>query len=245
MKRRSFLFCSFAGALALAGVPLQAAAASSFTQQTFSASGGECLRYWLYIPENAVNNMPLVVYLHGGSGKGDELSLVTEAESLPRFLQDGRLAPSCYVIAPQLPKTCRSWAEKKDALLELIDSVCRQYPIDPARVSLTGHSMGGTGTWELALACPERFSAAAPLSGSVQTMPANIQKLGSLPIWAVVGGADTIVDPASSERFIQILSHSNPNCRITVLDGTDHFSVPAAYLDESLDIPGWLTAQSQ
>ena len=105
--------------------------------------------------------------------------------------------------------------------------------------------MGGTGTWELALACPERFSAAAPLSGSVQTIPTNIQKLGSLPVWAVVGGADTIVDPASSERFIQILSHSNPNCRITVLDGADHFSVPAAYLDESLDILGWLTAQSQ
>jgi len=245
MKRRSFLACSLAGALALAGLPLRAAAAASFIPQSFSASDGEVLNYWLYTPETVTENMPLVVYLHGGSGKGDDLSLVTEAESLPRFLQDDRLVPACYVIAPQLPKTCRGWAEKKDTLLELIDSLCAQYPIDAARISLTGHSMGGTGTWELALACPERFSAAAPLSGSVQTMPANIQKLSGLPIWAVVGGADTIVDPASSQRFINILSHSNPDCRITVLDDTDHISVPAAYLDESLDLLGWLTAQSR
>ena len=243
MNRRSFLLCTFMGALALTGISPQASAAASFAPQSFS-SGSESFNYWLYTPENITENMPLVVYLHGGSGRGDDLSLVTEAESLPRFLQDGRLSPFCYVIAPQLPGNCRSWTEKKDILLKLIDFLCAQYPLDAANVSLTGHSMGGTGTWELALACPERFSAVAPLSGSVQTLPVSIQKLSSLPVWAVVGSADTIVDPSGSERFINILSHSNPDCRITVLDGSTHFDVPQAYLDSGLDILGWLTAQS-
>lgn len=244
MDRRSFLFCSLSGICTLAGLPVRAAAAASFTQQHFT-SGSESIGYWLYTPENVTGLMPLVVYLHGGSGKGDDLRLVTEAESLPRFLQDSRLMPGCYVIAPQLPKTCRGWADKKDLLLALIDSFCGQYPIDSNRVSLTGHSMGGTGTWELALSCPERFSAIAPLSGSVQTLPSNIQKLSSLPVWAVVGSADTIVEPSSSERFISILSRTNSNCHITVLDGASHFDVPSAYLDETLGILDWLTAQTQ
>ena len=36
--------------------------------------------------------MPLILYLHGGSGKGDDLELVTQADSLPQYLQNGQLA---------------------------------------------------------------------------------------------------------------------------------------------------------
>ena len=39
---------------------------------------------------------------------------------------------------------------------------------DPARTYATGMSMGGYGTWEVALAAPERFAALVPVCGGVR-----------------------------------------------------------------------------
>ena len=102
--------------------------------------------------------------------------------------------------------------------------------------------MGGTGCWELALARPEVFCAAAPLSGSVQLTERNLTALQSLPVWAVVGSADTIVKPDASEQFIAALQEKNPNARLTVREGATHFDVPQTYLDSTVGLLDWLTA---
>ncbi|KPL01166.1 MAG: hypothetical protein AMJ91_01005, partial [candidate division Zixibacteria bacterium SM23_73_3] len=49
--------------------------------------------------------------------------------------------------------------------LEVLDLAKRTHPIDTNRIYLTGHSMGGHGTWHIALAHPDLFAAAAPLAG--------------------------------------------------------------------------------
>ncbi len=49
--------------------------------------------------------------------------------------------------------------------LEVLDLVKESFPIDTNRVYLTGHSMGGHGTWHIALAHPDLFAAAAPEAG--------------------------------------------------------------------------------
>ncbi|HEX7401484.1 MAG TPA: alpha/beta fold hydrolase, partial [candidate division Zixibacteria bacterium] len=49
--------------------------------------------------------------------------------------------------------------------LEVLDLVKEKYPIDADRVYLSGHSMGGHGTWHIALAHPDLFAAAAPEAG--------------------------------------------------------------------------------
>jgi dienelactone hydrolase len=49
--------------------------------------------------------------------------------------------------------------------LEVLDLAAQQYPHDPARVSLTGHSMGGHGTWSLGSLFPGRFAALGPSAG--------------------------------------------------------------------------------
>jgi poly(3-hydroxybutyrate) depolymerase len=43
--------------------------------------------------------------------------------------------------------------------------VVATHAIDPERVYLTGHSMGGRGAFYLAYRAPERFAAIAPLRG--------------------------------------------------------------------------------
>lgn len=49
--------------------------------------------------------------------------------------------------------------------LEVLDLVKKSFPIDTNRVYLTGHSMGGHGTWHIALAHSDLFAAAAPEAG--------------------------------------------------------------------------------
>jgi pimeloyl-ACP methyl ester carboxylesterase len=49
--------------------------------------------------------------------------------------------------------------------LEVLEQAKESFPIDTNRIYLTGHSMGGHGTWHIALAHPDLFAAAAPLAG--------------------------------------------------------------------------------
>jgi dienelactone hydrolase len=49
--------------------------------------------------------------------------------------------------------------------IESMDEVVRRFNTDPARQYLTGHSMGGHGTWNIGVLHPERFAAIAPSAG--------------------------------------------------------------------------------
>ena len=218
---------------------------ATFTADTYNGRT-ESIKYWLYTPKYAREDMPLIVYLHGGSGKGDDPNLITDVDGFPQYLRDGRVSPDAYVIVPQVSSEYRGWVEMKSILIELIEHVTRTYCIDSNRISLTGHSMGGTGVYKIALACPDIFSAIAPLSGSVTLNDRSLDKLKAIPIWAIVGSRDTVVDPESSIAFIEALSEINDDAKITVLSGVDHFTVPSeVFLSENLGLIDWLIAQSK
>src|SRR4051812_41314616 len=61
-----------------------------------------------------------------------------------------------------------------DDVMRVIADVRRAYPIDPDRITLTGASMGGGGTWAIGLRHPELFAALAPVCGF-----ANFQRMVS------------------------------------------------------------------
>ncbi len=216
---------------------------STFEKAQYDFDGGT-INYLLYTPENATKNLPLIVYLHGGSGKGDDLNLLTAVDGFPQYLRDGKITPNAYVVMPQVSSSYKGWGDNKTDVMKLIIFISNQYNIDKNRISLTGHSMGGSGTWMLALAYPGTFSAIAPLSGSVILSNDNINKLKNMPIWAVVGMEDTIVKPQSSIDFISQLAKINTNVKITKLDGADHFDVPnLSYLSKEFNLIEWLTSQ--
>lgn len=218
--------------------------AASFEAKEYRFTGG-FVRYWLYTPVNASDNMPLVVYLHGGSGKGDDLELITNVDGFPQYLRDGKCTPDAYVMIPQVSSASRGWGESKADVVKLISFITKEYHINEKRISLTGHSMGGTGAWMLALAYPGLFSAVAPLSGSVELTDANINKLKNMPVWAVVGTEDTIVDPQSSIHFVTELAKVSPDARLTTLDGADHFAVPSRTYLSDLHLIEWLISQER
>ena len=226
----------------------QATPSASPEVQKAALETGEAggLDYWLYAPPGARDGLPLIVYLHGGSGRGDDLELVMEAESLPKFLRDGDLALSAYVVMPQLPGGEAGWDGVTEGLAELIDAVVEDCGADAGRVSLTGHSMGGTGAFAVAAALPGRFSCVAPLSGSVRDSREMRAALAALPVWAIAGAQDDVVDPAAARDFLAALRAVNPDARYTEVEDAGHFDLPArAYLDGEIGLVRWLLSHER
>lgn len=226
----------------------QATPSASPEAEGASLETGEAggLDYWLYAPPGARDGLPLIVYLHGGSGRGDDLELVMEAESLPKFLRDGDLAPSAYVVMPQLPSGEAGWDGVTEGLAELIDAVVEECGADADRVSLTGHSMGGTGAFAVAAALPGHFSCAAPLSGSVRDSREMRAALADLPVWAIAGAQDDVVDPAAARDVLAALRAVNPDARYTEVEDAGHFDLPArAYLDGEIGLVRWLLSHER
>ena len=214
-----------------------ATAASSLTEGSFEGIG-----YLPYTPEDATENLPLLVYLHGGHGKGNDLSILLDTDGFPKYLADGDLGEiPAYVLIPQLPASEKGWLSRSDTVMALINTICDETSIDRSRIALTGHSMGGTGTWDLALAYPDVFSRIAPMSGSVKTTSDTLKALETMPIWAFVGADDVVIKPESTETFIESVSKLNPDVRVTVFESTDHVGVlQKAWLENGTELLNWL-----
>lgn len=222
--------------------PQETGTPATFTAREIKTTQLETFRYWLYTPADPEPGMPLIVYLHGGSGKGDDLNKITDVDGFPKYLRDGTLGDvRAYVIIPQLPSSLRGWSNADASVVSLIRAVQSEFSLDTRNTSLTGHSMGGTGTWALGAAHPELFARIAPLSGSIDCTDRNIAKLKGMPVRAFVGSADTIVDPQSSRDMVDALVKAGENATLTVLDGADHFAVPGlVYPDSDLNLIAWL-----
>ena len=84
----------------------------------------------------------------------------------------------------------------------------KEFNIDPKRIYLTGHSMGGAGTLFLASKHADLWAAAAPVAPASFMMNdtrANLLKVikdAHLPLMIVQGDADTVVPPANARMWV-------------------------------------------
>ena len=99
---------------------------TTVTETPAAGTVTEChgeLSYLLYEPAEVSENLPLIVYLHGGSGKGDDLSLLTSVDGLPEYLADGKVAPDAYVVMPQLTSDHKGWVDVGGDIMKLIGAL--------------------------------------------------------------------------------------------------------------------------
>ncbi len=218
---------------------------ASFSECSMETENISAFRYWLYEPSSPVPGMPLIVYLHGRSGKGEELRLITSVNGFPEYVESGKLGSlPAYVLIPQLPSSVSGWIKAAGDVDELVEAVVAEYEIDRDNISLTGHSMGGSGVWKFALRNSGLYSRFAPLSGSVVFRAENVERLKDKEIWAFVGALDTVVPPSSSTAMVSAIEEAGGNAEITIFDDADHFAVPGlAYLGDTPLIE-WLTGNS-
>ena len=229
--------------------------ADSFPR-TMAPGGASPIPYRLLAPEHVEpgQRYPLVLFLHGAGERGSDNR--AQLKYLPTWMTEAeyRRKYPCYLLAPQCPANewwiDVEWGQPKPGMTPTIsdrlaavvgacDRVLAQHPIDAQRQYLTGISMGGFGTWDLAIRFPERWAAALPVCGGGDAEHA--ERMVNLPIWAFHGDRDDVVPPFYSREMIQALREAGGNPNYTELRGVGHDSwTPAYRQSEALD---WMFRQ--
>ena len=136
---------------------------------------GRLQDYAMHVPARypqSRHRWPLIVYLHGFGGSPDE------AAYLPLGLM-ARADKEGYLLASARGRGDRFYTGAGDLdVLEVLEDVKRHYRVDPDRVYLMGHSMGGYGTNNVATHHPDLFAAVAPVQGtSSQDLHENLRNV--------------------------------------------------------------------
>jgi predicted peptidase len=172
------------------------------------------LPYHLYVPDQLQKGekYPLVTFLHGYS----DLTIDTH-KGFPKGVWSLPLVQAEHphiLFVPRYRTYDDMWVqdEYRAMVVEAMDDLVKELNRDPnspkidtARLYLTGFSQGGRGTWNFVRHHPNKFAAAAPLSGSTEG-PQDIEQAEAIrhvPIWIFNGDGDKGV--AGSRSSFQML----------------------------------------
>ena len=215
--------------------------APGFHLRTVKAPAGD-RKYTVFVPTgyDGTKAVPAVLFLHGSGERGDD------------GIKGGQIGLGAAILAhPErfpaiavLPQASKTWAADSDdakAALAALDDVLANYKVDRQRIALTGLSMGGAGTWSVASAHPEKFSAIVPICG--RGKPEAVEAIKGLPTWIVVGDEDGVSTVQNARSMAQALRDAGVNPRQTEYRAVGHNSWDRAYNDPNLI--DWMISQAR
>lgn len=228
------------GARSLLGVILSAACLFSEAKDVTGVYRADAvqhfdIQYLLTLPAGYAEGQqawPLIVFLHGGSGRGTDINLVKQYGPALRAASDPNFA--FIVLSPQCPKG-EIWTDA-DALIALIDDVSTHYRVDRKREYLTGLSMGGRGTWYIAYRYPHQFAAIAPLAAFQTITDGWPQALRDVPSWAFHGARDSIAPLQDDQKMVDLIQKEGGDAKLTILPNRGH-DITSIY--DQPDIYAW------
>jgi dienelactone hydrolase len=86
----------------------------------------------------------------------------------------------------------------------VLEIVSREYSVDPDRVYLMGHSMGGMGTYVLGRKYAERWAAIAPMSGTLADATYLLDRLTNVAVMLSAGSTETATVAAAQAQVEQM-----------------------------------------
>lgn len=156
------------------------------------------------LPDNVytdtiINGYPCIIFLHGSGerGTGSETDLLkTIKEGPAAYLKDNRF----IVLCPQVggwswrsTKTVNGVKVVTNQANEFTKWALQNYPIDPARVYITGLSMGGEGAYFAMADDPDLYAAGAPVCGRASRSEGDRIAGAGVHVWAFHGEDDTSI----------------------------------------------------
>ena len=207
--------------------------ARSFEVRDGEPTPADTLRYLIHLPDDydadPDRRWPLVLFLHGAGERGSDLE--SAALHGPPMLADAGHEFPFILVTPQCSESSQ-WVTELSTLSGLLDEVVTAHRIDPARISVTGLSMGGYGAWSLAVRYPERFAAIAPICGGLWLQSAA--PIRNLPAWAFHGDADDVVPLSATEQIVTELRSLGADVQFTRYPGVGHDSWTETYENPAL-----------
>jgi predicted peptidase len=120
-----------------------------------------------------------------------------------------------------------------------MEEVESKYRVDSDREYLTGLSMGGYGTWDTAIAFPNRWAAIAPIAGAGD--PNDVGRIKDLPCWIFHGAKDRIIPVEEAQRMYDALVKIGGRVKLTIEPNAGHNSWNQPYHDPAFY--AWLMEQ--
>lgn len=187
-------------------------------------------QYLLYLPQDydkSDKKWPLILFLHGAGERGSDLNLV-KVHGPPKLIEQGEDFPF-IIVSPQCPKEQWWSLEFLDVLLK---EIVANYHVDESRIYVTGLSMGGFGSWALAVKYPNRFAAIAPICGGGN--PVKVKPITHLPVWVFHGAKDKTVPLEQSQVMVDALKRLGGNVKFTIYPDAAHDSWTETYNNPEL-----------
>ena len=187
--------------------------------------------YRLCVPVgyDAKQSYPLVLFLHGAGERGtDNNSQLTANRGATLWAESTTQQKyPCFVLAPQCGEN-KQWvntpwskgsygqdtiplSEQLSMVLDILDSLKKEFSINPSKVYVTGMSMGGYGTWDLITRFPSRFAAAIPICGAGD--PTKSSLLVKFPLRVFASSDDPVVPVSGSRNMVTAINALGRNDR--------------------------------
>lgn len=204
-------------------------------EMTLTLESGTTLRYTLALPPSSSPGLsyPLVLALHYGGqvtpfyGKGYLTNLV-----LPAL---GDL--NAVMVAPDCPGAGWTDPSSERAVMELLQTIQNDYPIDSRRMIITGYSMGATGTWDYVFKHPRLFAAAIVIAG----MPPRGIVLNDpgTPILVIHSRDDELFPLEGVRKFTRACESQGITVELKVVAGISHYQF-ARFVTALREAIAWL-----
>lgn len=235
---------------------------AEFEKQCYVSTQGDTINYRLLRPEaiKKGKKYPLVLFLHGAGERGDDNQKQLIHGGQMWLNPVNREKYPTFVLAPQCPKE-GYWAyparptsftpgempiiEEPTTIFKtvkaLIDAYVAHPEIDKDRIYVVGLSMGGMGTFDMAIRYPDLFAAAVPICGNVN--PNRLSKAKGVAFRIYHGDADSVVPVAGSREAYKALKQNGNKVTYIEFPGINHGSWTPAFNDP--DFIKWLFSQKR
>ncbi len=158
---------------------------------------------------------PVLILLHGAGTRWESLDTLLARDYVTAIEKHGL---SLITVTPLC--SAETWFDLFSSLKGMVKEVVAKRYADAKRVYLMGMSMGGYGTWQLAMSMPEYFAAIVPICGG--GMYWDAARLINVPVWAFHGGKDTSVFPEESQKMVQAVTACGGDAKLTIYPENGH-----------------------
>lgn len=212
--------------------------------------------YYLYLPNNLKSNLPIVVYLHDLTKKGNDYfsnSLLGITWGPLNEVRNYGYEYNAIIIAPQVPSGNSVNDFTKD-YIKLINKVANKYKANLNKISIIGFSHGCYGVMQIVTENPKYFSAVVPVGCGWNPNYSPAEKFIYQPVWSISGMGDGRVAAYAKngykplEDFKNEINLKGGNAKYTYLDGKPHnvFNNDYSILrDSNYNLINWMISQTR
>lgn len=234
--------------LLVCGLPAQPAKStqSRIEKKTYEfKDAGKEMEYALFVPSHydTAKKTPLIIALHG---------LGSNPQQIMRYKGFTDLAEKHgFIVAAPMGYDTSSWygaldLTKKSAppnrgelsekdVMNVLGIVRNAYSVDPDRIYLMGHSMGGGGTIHLAVKYPDVWAALGPIAPALFRPATEVEKIKHLPVILIQGDNDRLCPVGTARRWVEQMKKNEMTYEYVEVPGGDHVGVAAPNLPKMFE----------